>query len=300
MLEQLCRIPGTSGDESLVSDFLLEYVQSMSGRWQQKPEIWAGDGFQDTVTLIFGKPSVAIYAHLDTVGYMVRYDNYLVPIGGTAGETGDILVGMHQGKLLETVLVSEDHSDLIDSREILEPGTRLTYMPRFKQEGDYLKSPYLDDRLGVWALLQLAPTIKNAALVFTTYEEISGGMAGFLARQLFEKFQVSKAIIADVTWVSEGVKPGSGPVFSIRDSRIPRKAFVDQLRKRAMEAKIPFQLEVESQGGSDGREIQHLPYPIDWVFIGPPSENPHSALETVHIHDVEAFVDLLSLLAGES
>jgi putative aminopeptidase FrvX len=67
-----------------------------------------------------------------------------------------------------------------------------------------------------------------------------------------------------------------------------------------MEAKIPFQLEVESQGGSDGREIQHLPYPIDWVFIGPPSENPHSALETVHIHDVEAFVDLLSLLAGES
>jgi putative aminopeptidase FrvX len=282
LLEHLCRIPGTSGDESLVTRFILDHVDQHASGWRCRPEVWVGEGFQDTLTLVFGEPRVALYAHLDTVGYMVRYDNYLVPIGGTAGETGDVLAGMHHGKLLETVLVSEDDSDLIDSREILEAGTRLTYAARFVREEDFIKSPYLDDRLGVWALLQLAPVAENVALVFTTYEETSGGTAGYLARKLYEKYRVSKAIIADVTWATEGVKPGLGPVFSIRDSR------------------IPFQLEVEAQGGSDGREIQHLPYPIDWVFVGPPSENPHSAQESVHVRDVEGFLQLLHLLAREA
>jgi putative aminopeptidase FrvX len=58
-------------------------------------------------------------------------------------------------------------------------------------------------------------------------------------------------------------------------------------------AGIPFQLEVEFYGGSDGKEIQNLPYPIDWCFIGPPSDNPHSSLETVHKEDVTGFVQML-------
>jgi putative aminopeptidase FrvX len=63
-------------------------------------------------------------------------------------------------------------------------------------------------------------------------------------------------------------------------------------------AGMEFQLEVESQGGSDGMEIQHLPYPIDWCFIGPPSHDPHMSKESVHLKDAENFPKVLACLAN--
>ncbi len=301
LLEKLCSVPGTSGDESLIRDFILEFVQQERHTWHHQPEIWFGDGFQDNLVLVFGKPKVAMYAHLDTVGFTVRYDNYVVPVGGIDGATGDQLVFSRNGKSEFTRLIVEEDNELVmvDAMQTIEPGTTLTYAPSFSLEGDFVRSPYLDDRLGVWALLQLAPWANDMALVFTTYEEHGGGGAGFLARLLFEKYQVNKALIVDVTWSTNGVFPGKGPVISLRDSRIPRKAFVDQLREIATRSGVPYQLEVESHGGSDGKEIQNLPFPIDWCFIGPPSENPHSALESVHKADVENFVALLAELAKE-
>jgi len=296
LLEKLCAIPGTSGDERAIRDFILAHCKKEMAGWKNKPGIWEGDGFQDNLALIFGNPKVALYAHLDTVGYTIRYDNYVVSIGGIDGANGDDLVFSKDNSQWHTKLVVDEDNEisLVDFTQKIEPGTTLTYAPDFSISDDFVKSPYLDDRLGVWALLQLAPKAENVALVFTTFEEHGGGGAGLLARLLFERYKVSKAIVADVTWSTPGVIPGKGPVISLRDSRIPRKVFVDRLREIAVKSKIPFQLEVEFQGGSDGREIQNIPYPIDWCFIGPPSENPHSSLESVHVKDVASFVELLN------
>ena len=301
LLQNLCAIPGTSGDELAIRDFLLQYIGDQKHNWKTQPEIWAGEGFQDNIVLVFGKPTIGFYAHIDTVGFTVRYDNYVIPIGGIDAKTGDCLVFEKEGKTLETKLIYEEEKDLImvDAHLPIIPGTALSYQPDFEIIDSYIKSPYLDDRLGVYSLLELAKTADNIAIVFTTYEEHGGGAAGYLARLLFEKYQVSKAIVADVTWITTGVHFGKGPVISLRDSRIPRKVFVDEIRKIAKHAGIPFQLEVEAQGGSDGREIQHLPYPIDWCFVGPPSENAHSSIEIVHQKDAELFVVLLQVLAGQ-
>jgi len=302
LLQKLCSIPGTSGDERAVRDFLLQYVEENQSSWKAKPEIWAGEGYQDNLVLIFGKPAIAFYAHMDTVGFTVRYDNYVIPIGGIDGKTGDRLVFEKDGKLIETGLIYEEENNLtvVDAHLQIVSGTALSYKSDFNIDGDFIKSPYLDDRLGIWSLLQLAQKAENVALVFTTYEEHGGGAAGYLARLLYEKYRVSKAIIADVTWLTEGVHFGKGPAISLRDSRIPRKIFVDEIRKVAKHAGLPFQLEVEAHGGSDGKEIQNLPYPIDWCFVGPPSENPHTSIETVHLDDVSQFVKLLSVLADKA
>ncbi len=301
LLKELCAIPGTSGDEGMIKDFVLAHCTKESHNWKNQPEIWSGSGFQDNLVIIFGKPKVAFYAHLDTVGFTARYDNYVVPVGGIDGILGDELVYSRNGKTEKTRLIYEDEGEqgMVDAKDPIEPGTTLTYAPQFKKEKQFIKSPYLDDRLGVWALLELAPWAEDIALVFTTYEEHGGGAAGYLARLLFEKYGVQKAIIADVTWSTAGVIPGKGPVISLRDSRIPRKRFVDEIRSIAAKSNIPFQLEVEFQGGSDGKEIQNLPYPIDWCFIGPPSENPHSALEWVHEDDIEGFIEFLAVLGKE-
>lgn len=297
LLQQLCAIQGTSGDERDVRDFILEYVAKNQSDWKHQPELFFGDGFQDNLILVFGKPRTSLYAHMDTVGYTVRYDNYLVAIGGPEGKSGDRLVFKERGKDAETNLIASTKAPLlIDFPRALEPGTTLTYLPVFQEEDDYLHSPYLDNRLGIWALLRLAAEAENTALVFSTWEEHGGGSVGYLAKFLYERFGTSQALIADVTWSTEGVFPGKGPVVSLRDSRIPRKAYTRKIRQILEENHMPFQLEVEAHGGSDGTELQQTAFPIDWCFIGPPSENPHSSRESVHKKDALSFVELLSTL----
>lgn len=299
LLQQLCAIPGTSGDEIRVRDFLLEYTARNKAGWKNQPELFFGEEFQDNLILVFGHPRTAFFAHMDTVGYTVRYDNYLIAIGGPEGKSGDQLVFEEKGKNFSTSLLAATKKApmLIDFPRPLEPGTTLSYQPAFETDEQYIHSPYLDNRLGIWALLQLAEKAENIALVFTSWEEHGGGAAGYLARFLLEKYATRQAIIADVTWATEGVFPGKGPVVSLRDSRIPRKSYTNKIRQILSANELPFQLEVEAHGGSDGTELQQIPYPIDWCFIGPPSDNPHCARESVHLHDALTFVQMLEALA---
>jgi putative aminopeptidase FrvX len=96
-----------------------------------------------------------------------------------------------------------------------------------------------------------------------------------------------QALISDITWVTDGVRPHEGVVISIRDKFVPRKTFLDKVIFLAKQNKIPYQLEVEESGGSDGREIQFSPYAIDWCFIGAAEDHVHSPDEKVSLLDIE-------------
>ena len=82
----------------------------------------------------------------------------------------------------------------------------------------------------------------------------------------------------------------------MRDSGIPRRKFLNQIIKIAKESQIPFQLEVESAGGSDGNVLHNSPYPFQWCFIGAAEDNVHSPYEKVAIQDFKTMFDLYSLL----
>ncbi|HAP70162.1 MAG TPA: aminopeptidase, partial [Flavobacteriales bacterium] len=64
----------------------------------------------------------------------------------------------------------------------------------------------------------------------------------------------------------------------------------------AKETDIPFQLEVEGSGGSDGLELQSSPYPWEWVFVGAAENNVHSPDEIVHKDDIKAMTKLYMVL----
>ena len=64
----------------------------------------------------------------------------------------------------------------------------------------------------------------------------------------------------------------------------------------AKKSKIPFQLEVESSGGSDGNQLQKSPYPFDWCFIGAPEDNVHSPQEIVNKNDILSMIQLYQYL----
>ena len=155
----------------------------------------------------------------------------------------------------------------------------------------------MDNRLGVWNALEVAKTLENGVICFSSYEEVGGGSVGFLAKYIFEKWGVKQALISDITWVTDAsVKHAEGVAISRRDSGLPRRSYVDRIIKLAKKSTFLFQIEVESSGGSDGNQLQKSPYPFDWCFIGAPEDNVHSPDEKVHKKDIKSMTDLYKYL----
>lgn len=304
LLEQLISIKGASSDESAIRDFIIRHVEQNSRSWRVQPEIISGDPFQDCVILVFGKPTTAVYAHIDTIGFTVGYENQLIKIGSPRLIDETPLVGILNGEEVETeLMLIEDEDGQIEARCVAEPplprGTILTFKPDFRTTDEFIQSPYLDNRLGVWSALKLCESLENGAIVFTTYEEHGGNSVGFCAKYLFDNYQVRQALISDITWVTEGVRHGKGVAISMRDSGLPRRTYLYKILALAADSGIPYQLEVETAGGSDGTMLQRTHLPIDWCFIGAPEDHVHSPNEKVFLSDVNSMLDMYRYLMAK-
>jgi putative aminopeptidase FrvX len=300
LLKQLCEVHAPSGEEYRMKDFLLRYIQKEKKNWATRPQIIHGDEFQDCLIVKFGKPRTAIFAHMDSIGFTVRYQNQLLAIGSPDAETGTRLVGEDSLGPIECELEfdRENHAFYKFGRQI-DRGTSLTYKIDFRDSKTFIQTPYLDNRLGMYVALKVAETLKDGVIVFSCWEEHGGGSVPYLAKYIYDKWNVKQALVADITWVSDGVEPGKGVAISMRDRNIPRKLFVDHIIRIARKKKVNFQLEVEGMGSSDGRELQVSPYPFDWCFVGAPQQNPHTPDEKVHKDDIKSMIQLYQHLMKE-
>ncbi|MFB6259098.1 MAG: aminopeptidase, partial [Flavobacteriales bacterium] len=168
--------------------------------------------------------------------------------------------------------------------------------PNFREDEEFVQCCYMDDRMGVLNAFKVCETLENGAIVFSAWEEHGGGSVESLGRILYENHGVQQALISDITWVTEDIHHGEGVAISMRDSGIPRRGFVEGILDHARASGIPFQLEVEGAGGSDGIALQRSPYPFDWCFIGAPESGVHSPDEKVHIRDAEAMTEMYRYL----
>jgi putative aminopeptidase FrvX len=300
LLKTLCHIEAPSGSEQNMTEFVLDYIKINQDSWKVKPDLFYGDGFQDCIVLVFGKPTTAIFAHLDSIGYTVKYNNEVIKIGGPSTKEGIVLVGQDsQGRIEEKLQHKTDKDGnkilFIGGREV-ERGTTLTFKADFRQTDDFVQCCYMDNRLGVWNALKVAEKLENGIICFSTWEEHGGGSVGYLAKFIYEKYGVKQALISDITWVTEGVKHAKGVAISIRDTGIPRRTYINRIIDLAKASNIPFQLEVESAGGSDGNALQRSPYPFDWCFIGAPEDFVHTPDEKVHKSDIESMTQMYDYL----
>lgn len=302
LLKTMCTIHAPSGNEVGMKNFLLSYIKKQSKHWKHKPKVISGKGFQDNIILIFGKPRTAVFAHMDSIGFTVRYGKQLVKIGGPVTQSGFKLVGADSNGVQEAKLnVIEDkktgikHLEYIAKRNF-ETGTELTFKPEWREDEHYIQCCYMDNRLGVYNALKVAETLKDGAIVFSTWEEHGGGSVAYLQKFLYEKYDISQGLISDISWISDGVHYAKGPVISMRDSLIPRRSFINKIISIAKENKCEFQYEVEGAGGSDAKELQMAVYPWDWCFIGAAEENVHTPDEKVHKKDVEGMIKLYNVL----
>ncbi|NEM98265.1 M20/M25/M40 family metallo-hydrolase [Pontibacter burrus] len=298
LLKQLCQVHAPSGNEKNMTDFLLNYINQHKVQWKVQPVIVNNEDFQDCILLVFGEPRTAVFAHMDSIGFTVRYGKQLVPIGGPAIKIGYKLTGTDsQGEINCTLNYNEEEDTLqYEFEREIERGTDLTFACDFRETNETVQSCYLDNRLGVWAALRLAESLENGVIAFSCWEEHGGGSVAYLAKYIYEHYHVRQALIADITWVTEGVQPGKGVVISMRDSLIPRRSYVQKIISIAKESGVPYQLEVEGAGGSDAKELQKAAYPWDWCFVGAPEDNVHTPDEIVNKNDIASMVKLYQVL----
>ncbi|NEN24965.1 aminopeptidase [Cryomorpha ignava] len=307
LLKTITAIPSTAGDEGKMRDYLVDYFAKNKKKFKSVPKVYSGNEFQDMVIVVFGKPRVAVFAHTDTVAFTVAYNKELMKIGNPKAKTGANLVGEDsKGEIKCTLHIpksdkkkkGKDASEKFEYKfkRAIDPGTSLTYAPDFKETKNFVKSAYMDNRLGVWNAIQQAHTMENGALVFSTYEEHGGGGAQVAGKFLQDKYKVRQALISDVTLLSDYIKHKEGVAISMRDRGIPRQSYVRKVIALAKEHNIKFQLEVEKAGGSDGNSLQDSSYSWDWCFIGPPEDNYHQPGEKVFKDDIAEMVKLYEVL----
>ena len=288
-----------SGDERAMTDFVLTYIGETEKNWKVRPKIIHGNEFQENIVLVFGKkPRTAIFAHMDSIGFTVRYGNQLVKVGGPVIENDIVLVGSDSKGEIECHLQVNEENDSFGyafHREI-DRGTNLTFKPDFRETSKHVQCCYMDNRLGVWNALKVAETLEEGIIVFSTREEHGAGAVSFLGKYIYEQFGVRQALISDITWITEGITHGKGVAISMRDKGLPRRTYLNRIIEIARESGIPCQLEVEGAGGSDGIELQSSPYPWEWVFVGAPEDNVHSPDEIVHKDDIRSMTNLYKVL----
>ncbi|MEI6489789.1 MAG: M20/M25/M40 family metallo-hydrolase [Bacteroidota bacterium] len=297
LLQEMCAIHAPSGNEVAMTNFLLKYIDKNKKKWKHKPKVFSGEGFQDCIVMVFGKPRTAVFAHIDSIGFTVRYGKQLVKIGGPRTVDGFHLVGADEKGLIDcTLSVDKENAITYKYKRELARGTELTFKPEWRETKDYVQCCYMDNRLGVWNALKLAETLKDGIIVFSCWEEHGGGSVSYLQKFIYDKYKVKQALISDITWVTEGVPHGKGVVVSLRDSLVPRKSYINRILDIANKSKIPYQMEVEGSGGSDAKELQMSSNPWDWCFVGAPEDNVHSPNEKVFKSDIDSMVRLYKLL----
>ncbi len=297
LLKQICNIHSPSGDEQYLTEFLIRYFDEFSNTFNHKSKLFYGKDFKNCLVTVFGQPKTAIFCHIDKVGFTVRYNNQLIAIGSPDVSADDKVKALIDNQICTYPIdVLEENKIVLLSEQILPRGTTLTYHDNFMEQEDFIQSSYLDNSIGIFTLLKAAEKANNTAFVFTTGEEQGGGCIPFLAKFLFENYKIYDCLICDTTWSTNGVLLGKGPVISLRDTGIPRKIFTDRIVDLAEKSGLRFQLEVEDCGGSDGKELSNVPYPMDWCFIGVAQLNHHSSNEKAYKSDILENIKLYNYL----
>jgi len=287
LLWELLKQDSPSGDEGPLADWLEAWLA------REAPDVRV-KRLGDSVLAMRGEhPPIAVFAHLDTTGWTLGHDKHLLRIGGPDGKLGDPIRPGDQAAGRNTLTRRKDGSWKVRGKTQAAPGSRWVYAVTPIQEGEEITAPYLDNRAGVWAALQVLTDCPRVAVAFTSYEETRGVGAMLCARRLSEAHGITQALVADLTWHTKHVRCGRGAVISLRDSCLPRRRYLDRILALAEASGLPFQREIESDGASDGAALDRSGVPFDWVFVGAPEKGAHTARERVHIADLQGMAALL-------
>lgn len=330
-LRRWTAIPGISGHEDAVARAFADECQAL-GAAEVKVDALANviARFEPTKTPASGK-TIALCAHLDTVGLMVKRHNPdstlgVVKVGGvnvkalpgtavvvhTPHGARNALIGVrsqHQERAGDLQTNVDDlYVDGGDSLvHIAAPGMPITYAPQFVEMGALVASPSLDDRAGVVALQQIAAWMGSAQMPHTVYligtaQEETTCMGATAALQAVRP---DVAIFVDGTLAYDTPDTrGMGEVALGDGVVLPTMLYVSGLNGWHAHPKLLDHLDnIGAQGRtsllsdaihglmSDARAAALLGIPS--AIVGIPMRGKHAPLETLALGDLHSAIALL-------
>jgi tetrahedral aminopeptidase len=332
VLKALVEVAGPSGREDRVRDIVRPELEASCNRVEQD-SLGNLVGIRDGA----GGPRLMLAAHMDEIGLMVTHVDdrgfvRFIPLGGWDPRT---LVGqrvMVRGRRdipgvvgLRPVHLQDEAErgkapkldgmaiDLglsgDEARELVRPGDTATRTRDLMELGAHLTGKSLDDRVGVFVMLEAMAQAKPAPCevhaAATVQEEV--GLRGARVAASRARPQIGVAIdtcpsddgpggSAD----GPGARMGKGAAIRIADaSALAAPALVDLLTTLAEERDIPHQFHVSNKGGTDTQSLQLAAEGCLASCISIPSRYVHSSVETCHPADIEACIALTVALVEE-
>lgn len=320
MLEKLCALNSTSGDEAKVREFIIKQIEDYC--------TYEVDNLGSVIAFKKGKKTpkkrVSINAHMDEVGFIITSitdDGYLEfsPVGGidtkvcldrvvTVGEKE--ITGVIADKAFH--LLSSDEKDVApsfdklyidigaDDKKQAEEYVNLGDFAYFKSEyyefGDgFVKAKALDDRIGCMLMIELIQSELeyDTYFCFNVQEEV--GLRGSACTQNRVKADVAVVLeattAADLDSVSGGDRVcvlGDGAVISFMDNRtVYDRELYKLIMSVAKENDIPVQTKTRIAGGNDAGAIQTQGSGAKVCAISLPCRYIHSASSVVKLSDID-------------
>jgi endoglucanase len=276
---------------------------------------------------------VAVAAHMDEIGFMVRHvtDEGFLQLDALGGWDPRILraqrvrVHTREGPLTGVIgsvpphtltdeqkekdpNVSDVHVDLgLPGETVAERvsvGDVVTMRQTTIRMGDHVTGKALDDRVCLLAMIEAARRLSDPAVtvhfVATVQEEV--GLRG--AQAVGVDLDPDLAVALDVTVANDVpafdaadyvTELGDGVAVKLKDSSVITNPKVNRrLRDVADAEAIAHQLEVLPAGGTDTANLQRAGGPVPVGALSVPTRYLHTPTESVHVADVAATVDLLS------
>lgn len=330
LLKELCLINGTSGDESLVRNAIIEMIKDFCE--------YRVDNLGNLICFCKGKKSsdkkLMIAAHMDEVGFIVTYirdDGTLcfnevggidtsvvigiqVKVGkdGISGVVGSTAIHNLSKEQRETppkygdMYIDIGASSKEEAEQIVNLGDSVYFSSEFvKLGGNCVKAKAIDDRAGCAAMIQLIREGMeyDTYFVFNVQEEV--GLRG----SMVSAFSVAPdfAIVLEATTASDiegvgGAKRvcclGKGPVVGFMDrSTLYDKELYRMAFKIADELEIPCQTKTMIAGGNDSGAIHISRGGVRTIAVSVPCRYIHSPSCVINTEDFENTLILTRELA---
>lgn len=263
-------------------------------------------------------------AHMDTTGFMatyidangyIRFDALggLLPsdiqnaevefLNGTRGKISYEEKCEPEKRKTSSLFIDIGAADEAEARKFVLPGDAATFTGEVRDLcGGRIAAPYLDNRLGCAILLHALLSLKKCEYdvwgVFAAQEEV--GLRG--AKVAAYAVDADFAIVLDVTDSFDvpeqkgfgETKLSGGAAIKVMDRAfVAHPAVTSALLSAAEKAKIPYQRDIVTAGGTDGGSINLTRSGVPTGGISVPVRYMHTPLEMADMGDVQSAEKLL-------
>ena len=320
ILEKMTQINSPSGNETEIRSFITEEIK------QYCDEIYSDVMGNLIAHKKGGGKRIMFAAHMDEIGIIataidekgfIRFSSVgglnlrnLVNLrvrfaNGTEGVIGAQEEAFKDKPSLDKLYIDIGEDNKKETEKKVSIGDTASFVGGFVKCGDKVVSKALDNRAGCAVLMAALSEIKESAndlyFVFTTQEEV--GLRG--AKTAAFDIQPDIAVAVDVTDTGDtpdaptmAVELGKGAAIKVMDRSVMCDADVRiKMIETAKKNKIPYQLEIMTDGGTDAGAIHLTRAGVKTGGISVPTRYIHSPSEMASVSDIENCVKLVYELA---